>query len=75
MAGTPTANLGGYPSAPPNPGGGAGGGIEIISGRVPPAAGGLGAGPPPQPPNIDHLPLWMCSGTTRGIYISLSERT
>ena len=69
MVGIPPANLGGYPGAPPNLGGGSRGGIGGVFGGVPPAAGGPGAGPPP-PPNLDHLPLWMHSGATRGIYLA-----
>ena len=69
MAGIPPENLGGYPGAPPNLGGGARGGIRGGVGGVPLAAGGPGAGPPPTL-NLDHLPLWMRSGETRGIYIA-----
>ena len=69
MAGIPPDNLGGYPGVPPNPGGGARGGIGGGVGGVPPAADGLGAGPSP-PPKIDHFILWMRSGTTQGIYLS-----
>ena len=70
MAGIPPANLGGYPCASPNLGGGARGRIEKFASGVPPAASGPGAGPPPPPPNIDHLPLWMCSRETRRIYLA-----
>ena len=69
MAGTPPANLGGYSSAPPNPGGGPRGGLGGGVGGVPPAAGSPGAGLP-LPPNVDHNPLWMRSGATRGIYLA-----
>ena len=69
MVGIPPANLCGYPGAPTNPRGGARGGIGGGVGGVPPVAGGPGAGPPP-PPNLDHLPLWMRSGATRGINLA-----
>ena len=69
MAGIPPANLGGYPGAPQNTGGGARGGIGGGVGGVPPVAGGPGVGPPP-PPNIDHPPLWMRSGATRGFHLA-----
>ena len=68
MAGIPPSNLDGYPGVPPNPGGRARGGIGGGVDGVPPTASGPGAGPPP-PPNIEHLPLWMRSGATRGIYL------
>ena len=69
MAGIPPANLGGYPGAPPNLGGSARGVIGGGVGGVPPAAGGPGAGPP-LPPNLNHPPLCMRSGTNQGIYLS-----
>ena len=69
MVDIPPANLGGYPGAPPNPGGGARGGMGGGVGGVPPAAGGPGAGPP-LPPNLNHPPLCMRSGTNQGIYLS-----
>ena len=69
MAGIPLVTLGGYPGAPPNPGGGARGGNRGCVSGVPPVAGGPGVGPPP-PPNIDHLPLWICSGAIRGVHLA-----
>ena len=69
MAGIPPENLGGYPGAPPNLGRGARGGIGGGVGGVPPVHGGPGVGPTP-PPNLDHLPLWMRSGATRGVHLA-----